>query len=139
MPIDSRFETLEVVAEPRQPGRALCGAQTTSGSICRAAPMANGVCVQHGGRAKLAAGDFSTEHDGTASGEGRLDPGETIDRLGVGLDHLLSLSRELPLARRQHLVPELRALAGRALWAYNELLAQNRLEAAAKLRRAAAS
>ena len=132
MAIESGFETLEAVIGERPRGdKPLCAAETTSGSICRAAPMGNGRCVQHGGRAQLRSPAFDDE---TLS-EAANDPaalGETIDRVMIALDVISSVSAELPLNARQQLVPEIRALAGRALSTYHELLAANRREAAAR-------
>ena len=115
----------EAIQDARRVRRAICGQETTSGSICRAAPMGNGRCVQHGGCA---------EASDAAGGSDGQNAWETIARLGSGLDAMTSLATQLPLPARQQLVPEFRALALRAFSVYNELLTQNRQEAAAASR-----
>ena len=131
MAVHSSFEAIETVA--RGVARPICGAETTSGSMCRAAPMAsigNGRCVQHGGHGRVS-GAGADRHPLEQSEEPPRGLAETIDRLGVDLDVVASLAAELPLAARQQFVPELRVLAVRALGAYHELLAQNRADAKA--------
>jgi len=126
--VERTFESLEAVI--RDAAKASCGAETTSGSICRAAPMANGRCVQHGGRAQLARAPFGAD-ESAARDRSPRSLSETIDRVNVGLDLVASLASELPLAARQQLVADVRVLAARAVGAYHDLLSKNRTEAAA--------
>ena len=141
MAINTGFETLGAVrAKVQDDGRRFCGAQTTSGSICRAAPMANGRCVQHGGQARVSAYVSEQGLKLELAGEtaGTPDAAATIARARVEFDLIECLIADLPLATRQQLVPDVRALAARALSIYNQLLAQNRSEATTRLTRALA-
>ena len=139
--VNPGFETIDAVRTKAQDGcKRFCGAETTSGSICRAAPMANGLCVQHGGQPRLSA--YLPEADLDVAGlEGISRPPDvsrTIDRTAIELEAIESLVAELPLGARQQLVPDVRVLAARALGLYNRLLDQNRSEATTKVSRAAA-
>ena len=135
MAIDAGFKTLAAVRVEPQDGRKICGAETTSGSVCRAAPMANGRCVQHGGQPDAATSSGRENGAGGSAFTPLRTASHTIDRASVELARVAAQLAELPLSARQQLVPELRALATAALSLYDQLLAQNRREAAAKVAR----
>ena len=135
--INSGLEMLE--ARPvaaRVADRQFCAAETTSGSTCRAAPKGNGRCVQHGGQTPPSVARDAEDDATIGFGDG-LSPTvrQTLDRTTRGVNALAAGVWSLSLAERQRLVPELRVVAGTALALYNELLAENRKEAAAKFGR----